>query len=263
MEIDSTQKILNVYKPIGQTSGQLVAQIKEVFFDSTPDIKIGYAGRLDPVAHGVMILMIGDECKRRDYYQALSKVYRFQVVFGVTTDTYDTLGILAATPNLQTPNRRTIEKKLQMFQGTIQQAYPPYSSYHIDGEPMYKLAKEGRLPHDLPTKEVHIESLELLDLAKVKFSEIRTEAIRRAKITTGEFRQSDILSKWDGLPRELDYIDATVATFQVDAASGTYVRSIAHTLGEEVGCGAIAFDILRTRVGSHSLSESVKIDAIG
>src|SRR3712207_2873397 len=86
-------KILNIYKPVGFTPLEMItALLKE--FPEYKDKKIGYAGRLDPLAHGVLLLMIGDATKQRKDYLGLDKMYEFEVLFGVETDTYDLLGFV-------------------------------------------------------------------------------------------------------------------------------------------------------------------------
>src|SRR5579862_1783685 len=87
------QKLLPIYKPAGLTPFDIIKKIK-LSNTKFANLKIGYAGRLDPLAHGVLLLMIGEETKKRDQYLSLPKSYEFEVIFGLQTDTYDILGIL-------------------------------------------------------------------------------------------------------------------------------------------------------------------------
>ena len=96
-------KIINIYKPISLTPLQVVEKFKEQFPEYA-ESKISYAGRLDPLAEGVLILLIDEENKNREKYQRLDKEYEFEVLFGVATDTYDLLGIVK-NPSL--PNRHS------------------------------------------------------------------------------------------------------------------------------------------------------------
>ncbi len=120
------QNVLNVYKPIGLTSLQLVEKVKQNF----PEIqKISYAGRLDPLAHGVILLLVNDETKNCHQYFSLPKTYKFKVLFGISTDTYDFMGSVQKI-NLNMPNdyELSINKFLKKHRGKHIQPYPPYSS---------------------------------------------------------------------------------------------------------------------------------------
>src|SRR5687767_12670821 len=86
-------QVLNIYKPIGLTPLQLIKLLKKSK-EGYKNIKMSFAGRLDPLAHGVMLLLLGEENKNRDKYLSLDKTYEFKVLFGVETDTFDFLGIL-------------------------------------------------------------------------------------------------------------------------------------------------------------------------
>src|SRR6185436_4759837 len=134
------KKILNVYKPKGLTPLAVVNQVKNKFPQYQKE-KIAYAGRLDPLAHGVLLLMIGEETtKQKDNYLNLPKDYEFEVLFGVSTDTYDVLGILQ---NINCHSREggnpeiEIKKFLASKLGKQTQTYPPYSSKAVNGKPLH------------------------------------------------------------------------------------------------------------------------------
>ena len=87
------KNVLNLYKQVGITPLQLIKK----FVRSNPeykDEKLGYAGRLDPMAEGVMIILVGDENKKREKYLDLNKKYEVGILFGVSTDTHDVLGLI-------------------------------------------------------------------------------------------------------------------------------------------------------------------------
>ena len=147
-------KVLNVYKPIGFTPNQLIeelrinppATLRAAMRAGNKELrseKIGFAGRLDPLAHGVLLLMIGDENKNRDKYLSFPKVYEFQVLFGVATDTYDALGFLQSTKLKNTPDNLDVQiaEFINNKIGKQVQVYPPYSSKAVLGKPLFWWAR--------------------------------------------------------------------------------------------------------------------------
>ena len=100
-------KVVNVYKPISPTPLQVVEKFREKHPEYA-ESKISYAGRLDPLAEGVLLLLIDKENKKREKYQKLDKEYEFEVLFGAATDTYDLLGIVDDKPPKRVqPSRRS------------------------------------------------------------------------------------------------------------------------------------------------------------
>lgn len=253
--------LLNIYKPQGITPFQLIEKLRENFIEYR-DIKIGFAGRLDPLAHGVMLLLLGDENKKRDNYLNLDKSYKFSVLFGVETDTYDYLGVIKNESLLPSPSG--IEQKIQRFirnnTGEITQTYPPFSSKTIDGIPLYKLAKSGLLDKKtLPQKKVMIYSFEFLGINDFKSEEIKRTIIKNLSVIKGYFRQKKIIAQWRRFLSNENKSQFQIADFLISCSSGTYVRDLANRMGQEFGCGAIAYEILRPQVGIYKLEASMKI----
>lgn len=253
-------RILNVYKPIGATPLQMIHAVRKAY-PEYKDVKIGYAGRLDPLAHGVLVLMISDAAKERDKYLSLQKTYEFEVLFGVETDTYDIMGF-------PVPGReRIIDKDLvNIFVnkriGTSEQSYPPFSSKSVQGKPLFWWAKQNKLSEiTLPTHEINISAFELLSTNTIETSTLLTLTKKHIQLVSGDFRQEEILMRWSTLLQQTKQQNFQTAKFCITCSSGTYVRGLVQELGKELGNGAIALDILRTRVGSYSLKESLRLVA--
>lgn len=253
--------ILNVYKPIGMTPLELVNAIRKEM-PEIKDEKIGYAGRLDPLAHGVMLLMIGDATKERYKFLELQKEYTFEVLLGVETDTYDILGLI---PNDFKHNRANIvNEKVNIFVnkhvGTLQLPYPPYSSKAVDGRPLFWWARNNKLSEiQIPERTVVIDSFEFTGenaITKKVLQEKVTIAITSVK---GDFRQDEIMERWKRFLNETSAQSFLTATFNLRCSSGTYVRGLVHELGQMLGTGAIAIDILRTKVGEYDLDSALRL----
>jgi tRNA pseudouridine55 synthase len=254
------KKIINIYKPIGLTPIQLIQEFRTAYADYQ-NIKIAYAGRLDPLAHGVMLLMIGDETKERSKYLGLPKEYEFQILFGVKTDTYDALGLFEEKILHKLPDnfREKIMKFVNEKVGKHSQSYPPYSSKEVNGIPLYQWARDNKLHEiEIPTKEIEIYNFEFISLEEISVQKLKEIIINNIQSVNGNFRQNEILNLWTKFFNKNKTEFLSVGKFKISCSSGTYVRSIANDLGNDLGSGAIALDILRTRVGKHSLKDSIK-----
>jgi len=254
-------KLLNVYKPVNLTPFQVIQQLREQY-PEYKDKKIGYAGRLDPLAHGVLVLMIGEATKEREKHQALTKEYEFEALFGIETDSYDVLGLLR---NLQTGKMpEDFEKQISEFIkkkiGNQMQTYPPFSSKAVEGKPLFWWAKQNRISEiTIPTREITIEHFELLSIGSMTGEQLRGKVKNLLQTVQGDFRQEDIWLRWQNFFVTNITNTFITARFRITCSSGTYVRSLVHDLGKELTLGAIATEILRTKVGQYRLEDALKI----
>lgn len=211
--------VLVVDKPEGPTSHDVVTLTRRVLGVS----RIGHTGTLDPLATGVLPLVIGRATRLAQFLTASDKSYEATLVFGRTTDTYDAKGREVST-SPRRPTRDELEAVLPRFRGAFEQIPPAYSAKNIDGERSYELARktERRGGTSVPAA--------------------------RPKPVTVTARHLDILT-FDG--------ETTRLSMQVTA--GFYVRSLAHDLGEALGCGATLVALRRTRSGEFGLEPAVPL----
>jgi tRNA pseudouridine55 synthase len=131
--------LLNLYKPPGPTSHDMVARVRR----GTREKKVGHAGTLDPMAAGVLVVCLGPAARLSEYVMASPKLYHARVRFGIETDTYDAEGeIVAENPNPVT--QEAVESALQAFRGEIKQVPPMYSAIKQGGRKLYDLARAGQ-----------------------------------------------------------------------------------------------------------------------
>ncbi|MFA5933649.1 MAG: hypothetical protein WC795_00285 [Candidatus Paceibacterota bacterium] len=254
------QNILNLYKKVGETPLECLDRFRHEY-PEYEGIPMTYAGRLDPMAEGVLIALVGEEAKNRDQYTNLDKEYEFEVLFGFETDTYDILGLVKnvlndepthPTPRLRRASKDKIISLLAKFKGTISQPYPPYSSKTVSGIPLFEWARKGKLDEiEIPKRDVEVYNLELTDSKTISKDELEKNIIERIGLVKGDFRQVEILAKWEEALKDAPD-NFEIFKFKISCGSGTYVRVIAHELGNVVGCGAIAWSIKRTKVGDFS-----------
>lgn len=253
--------VLPVYKARAITCGQLITQFKTTFGNYTQE-KISVAGRLDPMAEGLILLLIGEANKQRHFYESLDKQYRTQILFGVETDTYDVLGLITkiATPPSLTQLEQKLPKIISTFKGTYHQAFPPFSSKTILGKPLYYWTRKGVIFPTYPTKEITITKFKIQHFYLKKRGDIVKKIIADVSKITGDFRQESILHRWREVQNNLSSLFPLV-TVEITCSSGTYVRSIADEIGKQIGCGAIAYTIKRTRIGNYTTKDAVKLDS--
>lgn len=157
-----TDGIILIDKPAEMTSFGVVARIRRVLTQAAQKkVKVGHTGTLDPFATGLMILVIGKECKNAEKYSKLDKVYEATFHLGQTSTTGDTEGELTDISNNE-PTKEQVEAALTRFQGEIMQRPPIFSAIKIDGRRAYKLARDGQ-EVEIPERKITIHSLELVD----------------------------------------------------------------------------------------------------
>jgi tRNA pseudouridine55 synthase len=251
--------VVPIYKPEGVTPLELINQFKKEFPQYSQE-KISVAGRLDPMASGLLLFLIGDANKKRSYFQSLDKTYVFTLLIGITTDTYDILGkITSITKSPGNYSPEEVITYLTNFKGAFSQPYPPYSSMHIKGKPLFYWAREGKLADiSIPSKIVTIKSLDLQSSHELTKEKLVDDIKYRIKKVKGNFRQNEISSNWENsrscLPQKLQLFSLKAAV-----SSGTYIRSLCFELGQIIGEGGIAYTIERTSCGNYNLKDALRL----
>ena len=169
------------------------------------------------------------------------------------------LGFLQNNRLNQTPDN--LEKLIKEFInskiGKKVQVYPPYSSKTVLGKPLFWWARNNKLSEiKIPEREIEIFSFALIKIEKMQTSLIKEKIMKNIKLVNGDFRQVETLNKWNKLFESSKVKSFKVASFSISCSTGTYIRSLAQELGKKTGSGAIALDILRTKVGEYTLNNS-------
>lgn len=217
-------------------------------------LPLTYAGRLDPLAEGLLLILAGDECMKKDEYTMLPKEYEVKVLFGFATDTYDVMGLVENISADGSNVSSEISTALEKFTGDFEQAYPPYSSRTVNSKPLFQWAREGRLGEiEIPKHKVHVESIEIKKVETITKEKLHKYIKSSIGSVQGDFRQEEILAKWEDVFNLESNNEYQVATLTVNCGSGTYVRSIANDLGNLLGVHALALHIKRTKIGDYKI----------
>lgn len=233
--------ILLIDKPSGFTSHDVVAKVRGVLGEASsqqskvvsqkilttndsqlstasPKVKVGHTGTLDPMATGLLILVLGKYTKKAEQFSKLDKIYEAELTLGQTSSTGDREGEIVQKSAHQ-PSLEELQKVLNKFVGEISQVPPAFSAIKVDGQRAYKLARAGKKP-ELKPRQVTVYRLEVTDY--------RYPVLR----------------------------------FITEVSSGTYIRTLAEDIGENLGSGAYLSALRRTRISNYSISDAVPLDKI-
>lgn len=207
--------VLVIDKPRGMTSHDVVNRVRRALQQRA----VGHLGTLDPLATGVLPLVIGNLTRLAQFYTASEKVYEGVIRFGFATDTYDADGAPTAPEQKPEVSLEELRAMSSRFLGFIEQIPPPFSAKKIRGVPAYKLARKH--------KEVLLKPIQT------------------------EIKELEIL-EFDGIR----------ASFRARVASGTYMRSVAHDMGQQLGCGAHLESLRRTQLAEFELADAHMLEEL-
>ncbi len=150
--------VLNVRKPVGPTSHDVVARVRRILGIR----RVGHSGTLDPLADGVLLVCVGQATRLVEYLNDLPKQYLADLLYGVVTDTQDLSGTILERRDAGHLTRAVVAAELARFRGRIEQVPPMYSALKVDGKPLYERARRGEVVERAP-RPVEIYCLELRD----------------------------------------------------------------------------------------------------
>lgn len=207
--------VIVVDKPEGLTSHDVVNRVRRL----ANTRKVGHLGTLDPMATGVLPLVLDRATRLAQFFSSGEKTYDARVQFGRATDTYDREGTPTSDPVAPQFTRAELEAVLARFCGPILQTPPPFSAKKVAGTPAYRLARK-HIAVELKPVEVQVFAINLVEF------------------------------------------DGTTARICVRCSAGTYVRSIAHEVGQQLGCGAFLTALRRTASGEFHESQAFTLERL-
>lgn len=236
-------------KPIGKTPYQVILDFK-LKNPKYQNITLSYAGRLDPMATGELLILEGEENKSRRIHEKHDKEYIVDILFGISTDSYDLMGIVNEfSDHLTTFNYDYAVNIIQSYIGIYEQAYPPYSSYKVKGKPLFKWAREGKLNEiDCPSKLVEIKSIFVNQCYTIAKADL-VQKVNVIENIEGHFRQENILNRWSEIFNTMNNsLKLPVIQITVTCSSGTYMRQLVLDIGKNLSIPTLAMHIHRNKV---------------
>jgi tRNA pseudouridine55 synthase len=227
------------------------------------NVPASYAGRLDPMAEGKLLVLLGEECKKQSSYTKLDKEYEIEVLFDVGTDTGDVLGLAAPEPQKKVSHSHTeLRTAIEHELGRHSRRYPVFSSKTVNGKPLFLYALEGTL--DTITIPEHIETI--YRITKIDSHEISARDLQKhivellsnvprsdepSKALGADFRQDAIRAEWTKFFETTTIRTFSILRLRVICGSGSYMRTLAERLGKSLGTTALALSIRRTKIGKY------------
>jgi len=206
---------LVINKPRGKTSHDVVDAVRHL----AGFRQIGHLGTLDPLATGVLVLLLGRATRLVRFYSGRRKRYTAGFRFGFATNTYDSDGEAQGPDAAPVLDAAVLERLAAERVGPFEQMPPVFSAKKVGGRPAYELARKKQ---EVALKPVPVEIYEY----------------------------------------KLTGIERTIARFQIECSAGTYIRSLAHEMGQKLGCGAHLAEITRTAVGEFSLEQAIALEEL-
>jgi len=230
--------VLNINKPAGMTSHDVVAQLRRLLRVK----KVGHTGTLDPDATGVLPICLGKATKIIQFLQDNEKCYEGTMTLGIVTDTLDASGKVLHVSDSTHVAVDDVRKIFERFVGEIDQIPPMVSAIKFQGKRLYSIARQGKTVDRKPRK-IHVYDLQLLD-----------------------FRHSLLDSSSWNLAPELSSIECPMPCIELDfrarCSRGTYIRVLAADIGDVLKCGAHLSRLVRTKSGIFELGDSIKLEEV-
>ena len=207
--------VLLVDKPVDHTSHDVVARLRGKLHTK----RIGHAGTLDPMATGLLVILVGKSTRLSQYLISVDKEYEGTIELGKITDSQDAEGRVMETRPVPPLTEAALREAVRGFLGDQYQTPPMYSAIKIDGVPLYKMARKGEEVEREP-RFIRVMGWEVTGIALPRFD------------------------------------------FRLRCTKGTYVRTLAHDLGQKLGCGAHLAALRRTASGAFSVAQALTLDQI-
>lgn len=248
-------------KRVGETPLTVIREWKRQNMEYI-DVPASYAGRLDPMASGKLLVLLGDECKRQREYTNLDKEYEIEVLLDIGSDTGDVLGIPEYSTKESDTNKENLDQALHKEVGAHMRKYPAFSSKTVNGKPLFLHALEGTLSYiKMPEHIEKIYSIKHINSYGISNTDLKERISKLldlvprtnepSKRLGEDFRVDVIRERWAELFNIAQERSFDVISLRVTCASGTYMRSLAGRIGESLGTRSLAFSIRRTKIGRY------------
>lgn len=210
-------------KKIGETPLQLIKRLREEKKELKKE-KLSYAGRLDPMAEGEMVVLVGEENNEREKFLNADKEYIATFLVGISTDSGDILGLIESLEH-RVESVENIKDKLNNIKELKEQTYPWFSGKTVKGKKLFEYFKEGNLDIERPKLSVEIKEVEFIKSELILKQDLENYIFDSINKVKGDFRQEEILNKWRDF---FEIAPQNLQIFEVKflVSSGTFIRAL-------------------------------------
>lgn len=213
--------ILNLYKTKGPTSFNFINKLKR----DRGFKKVGHAGTLDPLAEGVLIVLTDEDTKKQDSLMKQDKRYIAEVILGASSNSFDFEREVTYIQNPVFYSDEEITRVLGSFIGELSLPAPIFSAKMVGGKRLYKYAHKDQEAPEIPMVHTKVYEIKLLETGAIKHDNKEYQTVK----------------------------------FEVFCSSGTFIRSIASSLGQKLGTPSILSSLIRTQVGDFKVEDSLRV----
>lgn len=248
--------MLLLNKKVGETPLEFLDRIRLEFPD-LKDKKLSYAGRLDPMAEGQMLVLVGDEeNKAREKFLGLDKEYIATFLVGVKTDSGDILGLIEDSFISEKNDKRAnnsgreevevgeLKKATENLKNIKTQKYPWFSGRTVGGVKLFDHFKTGRFDIERPSRKIEVKQVEFINSENVDAEEIKSYIFSSISKVSGDFRQEKILAKWSDFFKNANPQKMQTFQMRVIVSSGTFIRAFT----EDFSFPATLLNLKRTKI---------------
>ena len=254
--------VLAVDKPYRWTSADVIRKIKyaAIRHFGKKNLKVGHAGTLDPLATGVLLVSIGNACKRAQQLQDHDKEYIARIRFGATTPSYDLEKEVDRRFPYEHITEEAVRTALPAFLGEQEQVAPLFSAKSVDGVRAYELAR--KLYRAGQTEAIDAAALETLHRNRIVISRLELLDFQAEGAPAGAEAPQGAASSASSRIHVADTsgLGLPEATIRIACSKGTYIRAFARDLGEALGSGAHLAGLIRSRSGDYSVDQALSVE---
>ncbi len=250
--------VLPVDKPYRWTSADVIRKLKwrAIRHFGKKNLKVGHAGTLDPLATGVLLVCIGDACKKAQMLQDHDKEYIAGIRFGATTPSYDLEKEVDRRFPFEHISADAVRAALPAFLGEQEQVAPLFSAKSVDGVRAYELARKlyrsGRLD------ELDAAAMDTLQRSRIVISELELLSFGEASAPAAAALDGSASARIN--VADTSALGLPEARVRIACSKGTYIRAFARDLGEALGSGAHLSSLVRSRSGAFRVSDALSLD---
>lgn len=246
------ESILPIWQPVGYSTHKIAKAVAEKY-----GVKTSHTGTLDPLAQGVIIVLLGEDRLKKYEYAHWHKTYEFEIILGISTDTYDGMGLITEQYFNYIPNGK---EDLSDFIGSYTQQVPLYSTIKVKGRSLHEHARANNSDSIvLPKKQGEIFDIKVLGVEQYESSHIKKALINTIQRIDGDFRQQKIIDQWNSISIPLNLSSLKV---KVTTSKGIYVRSLSQDICENLGVIGFTYNLARTKNGEYQKQNSKSIEEL-
>ncbi len=247
------KNILPIWQPVGSSTHLIAHKMAEKY-----GVKTSHTGTLDPMAEGVVIVLLGEERLKKYEYANWIKKYEFEITFGLGTDTFDGMGIITTKILRNFELKKTIiPETLKKYLGKYTQDYPIYSTKKIKGKHLHEYARINE-NITLPRKSGYLYSITLLDFYESSVENLAQHLIKKITKVEGNFRQKEIINQWKNIKTSEENLQS--CKISVETSKGIYIRQLSQDICKELNVSGFVSNLVRVKNGDYSRDNSYMLD---